>query len=201
VTTILSATGFNRIVVSTIMAPALPAMAAELAMSPTQAALSLSIYLLATAFGPLVMGPLSEMYGRQVVLHASNVWFVAFNLLCGFATSKEVLIAARLFTGLGASAIYSLGGGVLGDVWSAEQRGKSLGTYLAIPLVAVAVGPIIGGVITARADWRWMFWATSVFQGVSIVVCCFTFHETSAEVILRRRAARLRRTTGDKQVS
>ncbi|KAI1175970.1 MFS general substrate transporter [Nemania sp. FL0916] len=199
VTNILSATGFNRIVVSTIMAPALPIIANELRMSPTESALSLSIYLLATAFGPLIIGPLSEMYGRQVVLHASNVWFVAWNLACGFATTKEVLIASRLFTGFGASAIYSLGGGVLGDIWRPEQRGKSLGTYLAIPLVAVAVGPIIGGVITARANWRWMFWATSIFQGIAIVICFFTFHETSAAIVLKRRASRLRRTTGNKQ--
>ncbi|KAB5566927.1 putative efflux pump antibiotic resistance protein [Coniochaeta sp. 2T2.1] len=199
VTNILSATGFNRIVVSTIMAPALPLIAAQLNMTPTQSALSLSIYLLATAFGPIIIGPLSEMYGQQVVLHTSNVWFVAWNLACGFATTKEILIASRLFTGLGASAIYSLGGGVLGDVWPAEQRGKSLGTYLAIPLIAVAVGPILGGVITARADWRWMFWATSIFQGVSIIICFFTFHETSGSVVLKRRAARLRKTTGNKQ--
>lgn len=201
VTTILSATGFNRIVVSTIMAPALSIMAQELHMNPVESAMSLSVYLLATAFGPLIIGPLSEMYGRQVVLHTSNVWFLAWNIACGFATNKELLIVSRLFTGFGASAIYSLGGGVLGDIWLPEQRGKSLGTYLAIPLLAVAVGPILGGVITARADWRWMFWATSIFQGIAIVVCFFTFWETSATIVLQRRASRLRRKTGNKQVS
>ncbi|KAI1192807.1 MFS general substrate transporter [Nemania serpens] len=199
VTTILSATGFNRIVVSTIMAPALSIMAQELHMNPVESAMSLSVYLLATAFGPLIIGPLSEMYGRQVVLHTSNVWFLAWNIACGFATNKELLIVSRLFTGFGASAIYSLGGGVLGDIWLPEQRGKSLGTYLAIPLLAVAVGPILGGVITARADWRWMFWATSIFQGIAIVVCFFTFWETSATIVLQRRASRLRRKTGNKQ--
>ncbi|KAI1144946.1 MFS general substrate transporter [Nemania diffusa] len=199
VTNILSATGFNRILVSTIMAPALPVIAADLHMTPAESNLSLSIYLLATAFGPLVIGPLSEMYGRQVVLHVSNIWFLAWNLACGFANTKEVLIASRLFAGFGASAIYSLGGGVLGDVWPKEQRGKSLGAYLAIPLVAVAVGPILGAVITARASWRWMFWSTSIFQGLAIAVCLFTFQETYAAVILKRRAARLRRETGNKQ--
>lgn len=201
VTTILSATGFNRIVVSTIMAPALTVIAQELHMNPVESAMSLSVYLLATAFGPLVIGPLSEMYGRQVVLHSSNVWFLAWNIACGFATTKELLIISRLFTGFGASAIYSLGGGVLGDIWLPEQRGKSLGTYLAIPLLAVAVGPILGGVITARANWRWMFWATSVFQSIAIVICFFTFWETSATIVLKRRASRLRRKTGNKQVS
>lgn len=143
VTDVLSATGFNRIMVSTIMAPALPTIAREFGMSPTEAAMSMSIYLLATAFGPLVIGPLSEMYGRQVVLHGSNLWFLAWNIACGFAKTKETLIAARFLAGFGASAIYSLGGGVLGDVWRPEQRGRSLGIYLLIPLMGAAVGKSI----------------------------------------------------------
>ncbi|KAK2037498.1 MFS general substrate transporter [Colletotrichum somersetense] len=196
VTNVLSATGFNRIMVSTIMAPALPLIAAELNMSPTEAAMSLSIYLLATAFGPLLIGPLSEMYGRRVVLHTSNLWFLIWNIVCGFATTKGTLIAARLFAGLGASSIYALAGGVLGDVWRRDQRGKSLGIYLVVPLVAVAVGPIIGGFMTSRASWRWMFWSTSIFQALMVVFCLTTFRETYAPTILKRRASKLRRETG-----
>lgn len=140
VTDVLSATGFNRIMVSTIMAPALTTIASELDMSSTESAMALSIYLLATAFGPLLIGPLSEIYGRQVVLHASNIWFLIWNIVCGFATTKGTLIASRFLAGFGASAIYSLAGGVLGDVWRPEQRGKSLGIYLLIPLLGAAVG-------------------------------------------------------------
>lgn len=140
VTNVLSATGFNRILVSTIMAPALGRIAEELAMTPTESAMSLSIYLLATAFGPLIIGPLSEVYGRQSVLHASNLWFLIWNIACGFATTKELLIAARFMAGFGASSIYALAGGVLGDVWSPKQRGKSLAIYLLIPLLGAAVG-------------------------------------------------------------
>ncbi|KAM3537276.1 hypothetical protein ARSEF1564_009807, partial [Beauveria bassiana] len=74
VTDVLSATGFNRIMVSTVMAPALTSIAKELNMSDTEAAMSLSIFLLATAFGPLAIGPpLSKIYGRQVVLHISGI--------------------------------------------------------------------------------------------------------------------------------
>ena len=140
VTDVLSATGFNRIMVSTIMAPALPLIARELNMSSTESTMSLSIYLLATAFGPLFIGPLSEMYGRSVVLHVSNVWFLVFNIVCGFAATKGVLIGARFMAGFGASSIYALAGGVMGDVWSAEERGKTLGVYLLIPLLGSAVG-------------------------------------------------------------
>ena len=140
VTDVLSATGFNRILVSTIMAPALSTIGKELDMSPTESALSLSIYVLATAFGPLFIGPLSEIYGRKVILHASNVWFLIWNITCAFVTTKELLIAARFLAGFGASAIYALGGGVLGDIWRPEERGRSLGAYLLIPLLGAAVG-------------------------------------------------------------
>lgn len=199
VTDVLSATGFNRIMVSTIMAPALSTIAHELNMSSIEAVMALSAYMLATAFGPLIMGPLSEIYGRKVVLHLSNIWFLIFNLVCGFANSKGLLIAARFLAGLGASAIYALAGGVLGDVWRPEQRGRSLGIYLLIPLLGAAVGPIIGGYMADRATWRWMFWSTSAFQGVMIAACFLAFHETYGPLILRRRAARLRRETGDSQ--
>jgi MFS family permease len=140
VTDVLSATGFNRIMVSTIMAPALTTIAHELHMSSTESVMALSIYLLATAFGPLVIGPLSEVYGRSKVLHASNVWFLVWNIVCGFAKTKEVLIASRFLAGFGASSIYALAGGVLTDVWRPEQRGRSLSIYLLIPLLGAAVG-------------------------------------------------------------
>jgi MFS family permease len=140
VTDVLSATGFNRIMVSTIIAPALSLISKDLNMNSTEAAMALSIYLLSTAFGPLIIGPLSEIYGRKRILDASNVWFLVWNIACGFANTQGLLIGARFLAGFGASAIYALGGGVLGDVWRPEQRGRSLGIYLLIPLLGVAVG-------------------------------------------------------------
>ncbi|KAF2800969.1 putative efflux pump antibiotic resistance protein [Melanomma pulvis-pyrius CBS 109.77] len=199
VTDVLSATGFIRIMVSTIMAPALSTIAHEFNMSSTESAMALSIYLLATAFGPVFIGPLSEIYGRKRVLHASNIWFLIWNIACGFANSKELLIASRFLAGFGASSIYALAGGVLGDVWMPEQRGHSLGIYLLIPLLAVAVGPIIGGFMAFRTTWRWMFWSTSIFQAVMIVVSFTVFRETYAPLILSRRAEKLRRETGNSQ--
>ncbi|KAL3448198.1 major facilitator superfamily domain-containing protein [Aspergillus insuetus] len=197
VTDVLSATGFNRIMVSTIMAPALSLIAKEFDMSSAESAMALSIYLLATAFGPLVIGPLSEVYGRKPILHASNIWFLIWNLICGFANSKEVLIASRFLAGFGASAIYALANGVLGDVWRPQQRGWSLSVYLLIPLLGAAVGPIIGGFMAGRTTWRWMFWSTSIFQAVMILVSFTAFQETYEPLILRSRADQIRQETGD----
>ncbi|GKU08798.1 unnamed protein product [Fusarium langsethiae] len=197
VTNVLSVTGFNRILVSTVMAPALSVIAKDLDMTPTQSVMALSIYLLATAFGPLVIGPLSEVYGRKTILHVSNIWFLIWNLACGFANTKELLIGARFLAGFGASAVYALGGGVLNDIWRPDQRGKSLGWYMVIPLVGAAVGPIIGGFMTYRVTWRWMFWSTSLFQVAMAALSFTTFQETYAPAILKQRAQKLRKETGE----
>ena len=109
-------------------------------MNSVESVMALSIYLLAAALGPLLIGPLSEVYGRKPILHASNVWFLVWNILCGCTNTKGLLIAARFMAGFGASAIYALAGGVLGDVWLPEQRGRSLGVYLLVPVLGAAVG-------------------------------------------------------------
>jgi MFS family permease len=180
-----------------MMAPAIDAIAVDLNMSKTESTMALSVYLLATAFAPLVIGPLSEVYGRKSIFHLTNIFFLAWNLTCGFANSKGLLIAARLLAGFGASAVYSLAYGVLGDVWSAEQRGRSLSMYLLIPLTGSAVGPIVGGFVVEYSTWRWMFWATTILQGILEASSLLIFYESYGPVLLRRRAEKLRNDTGD----
>lgn len=68
------------------------------------------------------MGPLSEIYGRKPLLQAPNVWFLVWNIICGFSCSKQMLIAWRFLAGLGANAILALSNGVLADTWRPERR-------------------------------------------------------------------------------
>lgn len=179
------------------MAPATNTIAIDLNMTNIESVMALSVYLLATAFGPLIIGPLSEIYGRKPIVHITNVWFLIWNLIGGFANSKGLLIASRLLAGFGASAVYALGYGVLGDLWSREQRGRSLGLYLLVPLLGAAVGPIVGGFITEGTTWRWMFWSTSILQAILAVASIPIVLETYAPLLLSRRAERLRQNTGD----
>jgi MFS family permease len=127
----------------------------------------------------------------------TNTFFLAWNLTCGFANSKGFLIADRLLAGFGASAVYSLAYGVLGDVWSAEQRGRSLRMYLLIPLTGSAVGPIVGGFVVEYSTWRWLFWAMTILQGILEASSLLLFYESYGPVLLRRRAKKLRNDTGD----
>ena len=166
-------------------------------MSITESTMAMSAYLLATAVGPLFIGPLSEIWGRKWIIHFTNVWFLVWNLVGGFANGKGLLIASRLLAGFGASAVFSVASGVLGDVWSHEQRGRSIGYYILLPILGAAVGPILGGFITDYTSWRWMFWSTSVLQAVLTVGCIPVVGESYAPLLLRRRARKLRLERGD----
>lgn len=122
-----------------MVAPALNAIGEDLGVNnEIEKSLTLSIFVLAYAIGPLFLGPLSEIFGRVIVLQLSNLFFLAFNIGCGFAKSKGQLIAFRFMSGLGGSAPLSLGGGVLSDVWHAEERGKSISIYSLAPLLGPA---------------------------------------------------------------
>ncbi|KAH8156533.1 hypothetical protein CIB48_g11714 [Xylaria polymorpha] len=97
---------------SSLVAPALEAIADELKITQAfEKNLTLSIFILAYAVGPLVWGPLSEIYGRVVVLQLVNLIYLFFNLGCGLARTKEQLIAFRFLAGLGGSAPLAIGGG------------------------------------------------------------------------------------------
>ncbi|KAH9882575.1 MFS siderochrome iron transporter 1 [Plenodomus biglobosus] len=197
VTAAVSGMAFVRIMVSTMMAPAISTITTELHMSTPEAFMALSVYLLASAFGPLFIGPLSEVYGRKVIFHATSVWFLVWNLVCGFSNSKGLLIAARLLAGFGASAAYSLAYGVLGDVWPPEQRGRSVSLYLLIPLTGAAIGPIVSGFIVEYSTWRWMFWSTTILQVVLEAISLLVLYESYAPFLLRKRAEKLRKDTGN----
>ena len=193
VTAALSATGFNRIMVSTIMAPALPVISSELDLSNVGATAALSAFVLATAFSPLLFGPLSEVYGRAPIIHLTNLWFLVFNFACGFVNTGPGLIACRLLAGFGAGSIYALASGVLGDLWPPEKRGKTNALYILVPLCGAAVGPIVGGFVEQYTTWRWIFWSTSALQGVLVLLCFMCYKETHLPTLLRRRAEREQR--------
>ena len=95
---------------SSIVAPALSTISREFNITnPFETQMTLSIFILGYAVGPLLLAPLSEEYGRRPVLQASNFFFLAFNIGCGFAQSSGQLIAFRLLAGIGGSAPLAVG--------------------------------------------------------------------------------------------
>jgi multidrug resistance protein len=196
---LVSSFTFISPVSSSMVAPALTSIGAELNISSEfELSLTLSIFVLAYAVGPLFLGPLSELYGRTIVLQLSNMLYLFFNLGCALSQSKGQLIAFRFLSGLGGSAPLALGGGVLSDLFQAEERGRAISIYSLAPLLGPAIGPIAGGFISENTTWRWVFYATTAADAIIQLVGLFLLQETYTPILLQRKKLALIKSTGNK---
>ncbi|CCM02926.1 uncharacterized protein FIBRA_05040 [Fibroporia radiculosa] len=194
-TAVVSAFSFISPVASAMISPASDQLAAEFAITnDVVLALATSVFVLAYAFGPLLLGPLSEIYGRAKVVQISNVWFFAFNTGCGFAQSTGQLVAFRFLAGLGGSAALSIGGGVLGDCWRPEERGQAIAVYSLAPLLGPVIGPICGAWVAQLSTWRWIFWSLSIVDAFIQCLGLLFMRETFAPILLEQKAERVRRS-------
>ncbi|CZT14156.1 related to multidrug resistance protein [Ramularia collo-cygni] len=159
--------------------------------------LLVTIWELGEAAGPLFIAPLSEVIGRYPVMNACNIVFIAATLLASFAPSATVLISARFLTGL-AVASNVLNPSIVGDMFVAEQRGTAMSFIMLAPLIGGAVGPAISGAVAETLGWREMLWICAGLATICEVAFLAFFRETFKVPILNRRAAKLRKESGDK---
>lgn len=178
--------------------------------------LVMTIFLLGYAQGPFVLAPLSEIFGRVTVLQYANLVYLLFNTCCGFARTKEQMLAFRFLSGLGGAAPQAvcspkfqhncrlalttsrlthdkLCNGVLADTWSKEERGKGQAIYGILTWLAPCVAPICGAYISTGVSWRWIFFSTSIFTVFVQVTAFFFLSETFAPAILAKKAKAVRK--------
>jgi MFS family permease len=162
ITILVSLGGLVCLMSSTMLAPALETIASDLHVSQAKANMTLSIFVLAFAFGPMVLAPMAEVFGRRRVWLISSIWYAVWNTVCGFSHSNGLLLASRLLAGLGSSVEFATSQPVLGDCWRPEQRGQSFAIATFIPLLGPAIGPvclkyaILGATHTdCTSDYRW----------------------------------------------
>ena len=101
-----------------------------------------TVYLLGYTFGPLVIAPLSELYGRVPLYNVCNVFFTVFSVACAVAPTMAALIVFRLFAGIAGSCPMTIGAASMADIYRAEDRGTSMAIWILGPLVGPVIGPI-----------------------------------------------------------
>ncbi|THV46811.1 hypothetical protein BGAL_0358g00100 [Botrytis galanthina] len=156
-----------------------------------------SMFIFGFAAGPLVLSPLSEIYGRQPILMYCNFLLTIWQLGCALAPNIHLLILFRFFAGLGGSACLAIGGGVVADLFPIQQRGKAQAMFVMGPLFGPVLGPVIGGFIAQRAGWRWVYWVLLIACACLSIFYVIVGKETSAPVLIRRKTAALRKETGN----
>lgn len=163
---------------------------------PTQAYVMVtSGFVLGFVVGPLLWGPLSEVYGRRNLFIFSYVLFTVFN--GGVIASQNIwtLIILRFFAGMAGSSPLTNAGGVVADIFPTRQRGLGMAIFASAPFLGPAIGPIIGGFL-GSVGWRWVAALIALFTLVITIVGTLIIPETYAPVLLRARAERLSKATG-----
>ncbi|EIW63416.1 MFS general substrate transporter [Trametes versicolor FP-101664 SS1] len=172
-------------------------LAIDLHASQEVTILGVSLYVLGLGIGPLFVGPLSELYGRNVIYQVSYWLFFAFTWPTAFPPDIATFLVFRFITGLCSSAFFSVAGGSVSDLFDNRNVGTPMAVYTLSQFVGPVLGPVMAGYLRQNADWRWCYRVLLIWQFVLCILLTFCVPETYAPVIVKRKAQKLRKTTGD----
>lgn len=140
------------------------------------------------ACSPMFLAPFSEINGRRPVFIGSAIMFLAGLIGCATTPSFAGMLVSRFFVGAGASTFATMVGGVVSDLYNAENRNTPMAIYSGSALAGTGAGPLTAGFIVGRASYRWVYYSEIIALGIMIVVVCLFFHETRGSVLLSRKA-------------
>ena len=154
----------------TIVNVALPDIQAELDASLSDLQWVIDAYALSLAALLLTAGSLADLYGRRRVFVIGVVLFTVGSIACGAAQDIFMLTLSRAFQGIGGAAMFATALALLASAFHGKDRGTAFGVFGAVTGVAVAIGPVLGGVLTSGLSWRWIFFVNIPICLVAIAV-------------------------------
>ncbi len=163
-----------------IIVPALPGMAGRLVTDIGTVQLTLSLYLLSLAGAQLVLGPLSDRFGRRPVVLAGLALSVAASLAAIAASSIGALIAARIVQAAGASTGIVIGRAIIRDLYDRDRAAGMIGLVTTAMVIAPMVAPMIGGLLDTAFGWEAIFLFIASFSGAVLVWAVLVLPETRA---------------------
>jgi EmrB/QacA subfamily drug resistance transporter len=142
---------------NTVVNVALPAMQRALKVGPSELEWVVVGYALTFATFMLTGGKLADLYGRRRLFIVGLAIFTGASLACGLAPSASFLIGARVVQGVGAAIMNPSTLGIITATFPPRQRGTAIGIWAGTSALALAIGPLVGGLLTEKVDWSWIF--------------------------------------------
>jgi EmrB/QacA subfamily drug resistance transporter len=169
---------------NTIVNVALPSMERDLGIAVSELEWIVSGYALTFAVMMLTGGKLADMFGRRRIFIVGLAIFTVSSLACGLAGSASMLIGARVVQGIGAALMNPATLSIITATFPPAERGRAIGLWVGVSAVALAIGPLVGGVITEHVDWSWIFFINVPVGALAILAARIFIDEsrdTSAE--------------------
>jgi EmrB/QacA subfamily drug resistance transporter len=169
---------------NTIVNVALPAIQRDLDIGISELEWVFNGY--ALTFGVLMLtgGKLADLMGRRRIFIVGLVIFTAASLACGLASSASLLIGARVVQGVGSALMNPATLSIITATFPPRQRGMAIGIWAGVSAMALAIGPLVGGLITQHISWNWIFFINVPIGVLAIIVTRLVVAEsrdTSAE--------------------
>src|SRR5262245_61512254 len=170
---------FMLLVDITIVNVALPQIGGDLGASFTELQWVIDAYALVLATFMLSAGALADLYGRKKLFVGGLVVFTAASILSGLATTPLFLILARAAQGIGGAALFATSLALIAQSYRGRDRGIAFGVWGAVAGAAVAIGPLVGGLLTTGIGWEWIFFVNGPIGAVAVVGALRALEESS----------------------
>jgi len=161
-----------------MLVPALPVLAKSFNSSISLAQMTVSAYMVGIACSQLVMGALSDRFGRRPVLLAGISLMVAASLACVLAESLPQLIAARFFQALGGASGMVISRAIVRDLYARDQISARLSLVIAVMMIAQMLSPLTGGLLETAFGWRAIFYLITAASLATVIAIAFLLPET-----------------------
>jgi EmrB/QacA subfamily drug resistance transporter len=164
----------------TIVTVALPDIQQALNSSFSDLQWIVDAYALTLAAFLLTAGSLADMYGRRLLYLIGLVVFTLASALCGFAVSTLMLQLSRALQGAGGAIMFAVSLALLADAFRGKDRGVAFGVWGAVTGLAVAIGPLLGGLLTTGLSWRWIFFVNAPIGIAAVIISVLKVAESRA---------------------
>ncbi|KAI9702254.1 MAG: hypothetical protein M1820_006186 [Bogoriella megaspora] len=143
------------------------------------------------AMAPMFLAPFSEFQGRKPVFIVTGILFVITQLCCALTRTYAGMLISRFIVGCASSTFSTMVGGVVSDIYHAEDRNWAMALFSGAALFGTGLGPMVSGFIAQHITWRWIFYLQVITDGLLIIFLIFFFQETRGSVLLSRKAHEL----------
>ena len=161
-----------------LLVPALPVLASTFGRDISIAQMTVSLYMVGIACSQIIMGPLSDRFGRRPVLLAGLGLMVAASAGCIFAETLPQLIAARFLQALGGATGMVVSRAIIRDLYSRDRISAMISLVIAVMMIAQMLSPLTGGLLETAFGWRAIFYVITAASLIIAVAIALTLPET-----------------------